>query len=99
MRFGSIIDSMVIDMNETKLSTIAQLRGFLQGTCEVQFEHTGDDAERYAFIGAVIGASVTGACHGPTRVWCSPICCTPAVTLGRSFAGSSNGRFPGRPPR
>jgi len=45
---------MVIDMNETKLSTIAQLRGFLEGTCEVQFERTGDDAERYAFIGSVI---------------------------------------------
>ncbi|MPZ47428.1 MAG: hypothetical protein GEV05_29510 [Betaproteobacteria bacterium] len=45
---------MVIDMNETKLSTIAQLRGFLEGTCEVRFEHAADDAQRYAFITAVV---------------------------------------------
>jgi len=45
---------MVIDMNETKLSTIAQLRGFLEGTCEVRFERVADDAKRYAFITAVI---------------------------------------------
>lgn len=45
---------MVIDMNETKLSTIAQLREFLEGTCEVQFEPAADHAKRYAFIGAVI---------------------------------------------
>lgn len=45
---------MVIDMNETKLSTIAQLRGFLEGTCEVRFEHTADDAQRYAFITTVV---------------------------------------------
>lgn len=45
---------MVIDMNEKKLSTVAQLRGFLEGTCEVQFERADDDTERYAFIGDVI---------------------------------------------
>jgi len=45
---------MVIDMNETKLSTIAQLREFLEGTCEVRFERAGDDAQRYAFIGSVV---------------------------------------------
>lgn len=45
---------MVIDMNETKLSTIAHLRGFLEGTCEVRFERAADDAKRYAFITAVV---------------------------------------------
>ena len=41
-------------MNETKLSTIEQLREFLEGTCEVQFERAAEDAERYAFIASVL---------------------------------------------
>lgn len=46
---------MVIDMNEQKLSTVAQLRAFLDGTEEVEFEPAGeDDAERYAFIAEVV---------------------------------------------
>ncbi len=45
---------MVIDMNETKLSTIAQLREILDGTCEVRFERVEDDAKRYAFIESVL---------------------------------------------
>lgn len=28
---------MVIDVNETRLSTVAQLRAFLEGTLEVEF--------------------------------------------------------------
>ena len=38
MRFGSIILDMVIDMNETRLNTVAQLRAFLEGTLEVKFQ-------------------------------------------------------------
>lgn len=45
---------MVIDMNETKLSTIGQLREFLEGTCEVGFQRLDDDTKRYAFIEAVL---------------------------------------------
>ena len=45
---------MVIVMNETKLSTIAQLREILDGTCEVRFERVEDDAKRYAFIESVL---------------------------------------------
>jgi hypothetical protein len=45
---------MVIDINETKLSTIAHLRGFLEGKCEVRFERAADDAKRYAVITAVV---------------------------------------------
>jgi hypothetical protein len=52
--FGSIIEAMVIEMNETKLESIAQLRSFLQGSAEVQFQPCGEDAERYAFISAVL---------------------------------------------
>ncbi|MGH8546612.1 MAG: integrase [Gammaproteobacteria bacterium] len=45
---------MVIDMNEQKLSTVAQLRAFLDGTEEVQFEPLGEDSKRYAFVAAVV---------------------------------------------
>ena len=52
--FGSIIYRMVIDMNEQKLHTVAQLRAFLEGTDEVQFEPLGEDSKRYAFIAEVV---------------------------------------------
>jgi len=52
--FGSIIHAMVIDMNEQQLNTVAQLRAFLNGTQEVQFEPSGEDTQRYAFITAVV---------------------------------------------
>ncbi|MEX2496298.1 MAG: hypothetical protein WD448_09430 [Woeseia sp.] len=45
---------MVIDMNEQKLSTVVQLRAFLEGTEEVQFEPLGEDSKRYAFIAGVV---------------------------------------------
>ena len=45
---------MVIDMNEQELNTVAQLRAFLDGTQEVQFEPIGEDPARYAFIAAVV---------------------------------------------
>jgi hypothetical protein len=45
---------MVIDMNETQLKTVAQLRAFLNGTPNVQFQSIGDDAKRYEFITAVL---------------------------------------------
>jgi len=45
---------MVIDMNEQKLNTVAQLRAFLEGTDEVQFEPLGEDSKRYAFIAEVV---------------------------------------------
>ena len=52
--FGSIIKDMVIDMKEAKLSTVAQLRAFIEGTSEVRFEQAGDDAGRYTFIQDVL---------------------------------------------
>jgi transposase InsO family protein len=45
---------MVIDMNESRLNTVAQLRAFLEGTLEVQFCPLHDDTQRYAFIGALL---------------------------------------------
>jgi len=55
MNFGSIIHAMVIDMNETQLKTVAQLRAFLAGTLEVKFQPIRNDAERYGFIATVLG--------------------------------------------
>ncbi len=52
--FGSTIQAMVIDMNEQQLNTVAQLRAFLNGTQEVQFEHSGEDTKRNAFISSVV---------------------------------------------
>jgi hypothetical protein len=45
---------MVIDMNESRLNTVAQLRAFLEGTLEVQFYPLNNDTQRYAFIGALL---------------------------------------------
>ena len=55
MSVGSIIHYMVIDMNETRLKTVAQLGAFLEGTLEVKFQPIRNDVERYGFIAAVLG--------------------------------------------
>ena len=44
---------MVIDMNDSALGTIAQLRSFLQGTLEVSFAPFANDDARYAHIASV----------------------------------------------
>ena len=46
---------MVIDMNESRLHTVAQLRAFLDGTLEVEFCVPSNDVRRYSFISAVLG--------------------------------------------
>lgn len=45
---------MVIDMNEQRLNSVAQIRAFMDGTQEVRFEPIGDDEQRYAFIASVV---------------------------------------------
>lgn len=45
---------MVIDMNETGLTTLAQIEAFLDGTHEVKFGESGADEERYKHIQSVI---------------------------------------------
>jgi len=44
----------VIDMNETKLRTIEELRAFLAGTEAVQFQPTPPSTERHTMIEAVL---------------------------------------------
>lgn len=45
---------MVIDMNDAKLKTLAQLKAFLDGSAGVAFQPAGDDRARYEHIGAVL---------------------------------------------
>ena len=45
---------MVIDMNEKKLVTLDQLREFLAGTTEVEFQPCGQDEERYRHIAGIL---------------------------------------------
>jgi hypothetical protein len=45
---------VVTDMNESRFNTVRQLRGFLDGTLEVQFCALSSDIQRYAFISAVL---------------------------------------------
>jgi hypothetical protein len=45
---------MVIDRNETKLTTIGQIREFLAGTADVYWTPEDDDKARYAFIRDVL---------------------------------------------
>ena len=66
---------MVIDMNETKLDTIAQLQDFLKATPEVSFGGIGekDGNERYEHIGSVrifvFEARGVGLIHAVVRLW------------------------------
>jgi len=46
---------MVIDMNDSRLHTVAQLRAFLDGTLEIQFCARSNDVQRYSFITSVLG--------------------------------------------
>lgn len=45
---------MVIDMNDSQLSTLPQIRDFLAGTADVVFAPPTDDAARYRFIAQVL---------------------------------------------
>lgn len=51
---GSIIGSMVIEMNDKKLVRLEQLREFLAGTGEVEFRPWGNDEQRYRHIEEVL---------------------------------------------
>lgn len=51
----SIIEVMVIDMDEAQVRTVEQVRQVLAGTQEVQFRVAEDDQGRYRWIGSVLG--------------------------------------------
>jgi hypothetical protein len=48
------MQGMVIDMNESKLRDVEQLRAFLAGTGEVRFRPAAQDCQRYGHIMAVL---------------------------------------------
>ena len=50
-RRGSIIEQMVIDINEAQVRTLQQV---LAGTQAMEFQATADDADRYAWIESVL---------------------------------------------
>jgi 6-phosphogluconate dehydrogenase (decarboxylating) len=45
-RRGSIIESMVIDMNEAQVRTLEQVRQVLAGTQAMEFQAAAEDAGR-----------------------------------------------------
>ena len=51
---GSIIEWMVIDMNEAQVRTLEQVRQVLAGTQALEFQATADDAGRYAWVESVL---------------------------------------------
>lgn len=51
---GSIIDGMVIDMNESQIRTLGQVRAFLDGTLAVEFKPLAEEAARYRHIHDVL---------------------------------------------
>jgi transposase InsO family protein len=57
-RFGWVrgVDhrAMVIDMNDSRIGTLEQLRRFLDGTLDVQFAPATDAASRYAHVARVV---------------------------------------------
>ena len=54
MRGGSIIQRMVIDMNEAQVRTVVQLRQVLEGTSALEFRRFDNDEGRYAWIESVL---------------------------------------------
>ena len=54
MRGVSIIDSMVIDMNEAQVRTLEQVRQVVAGTQALEFRRAEDDEGRYGWIEQVL---------------------------------------------
>ena len=53
-RGESIIESMVIDMNEAQVRTLEQVRQVMAGTQAMEFQAAAGDEARYAWIGSVL---------------------------------------------
>jgi transposase InsO family protein len=52
--YGLIIEVMVIDMNDSRVRTLEQVREFLEGTRAVQFRPLADDEARYRHVSEVL---------------------------------------------
>jgi len=51
---SSIILDMVIDMNDAKRKTLAQVKAFVECSAWVEFQPAGDDRARYEHLGAAL---------------------------------------------
>ena len=54
MRGASIIEAMVIDMNEAQVRTLEQVRQVVAGTQAMEFRRAEDDEGRYGWIEQVL---------------------------------------------
>ena len=63
----------MIDMNETRLCALEQLKAFLEGTGEIRFQSVRDDEGRYSHIQAVLKRFAYLGSSGRTRGWCCAI--------------------------
>jgi hypothetical protein len=50
----------VIDMNETRLCALEQLRAFLEGRGKVRFQSVADDEGRYSHLQAAAPTQIEG---------------------------------------
>ncbi|SCC94114.1 hypothetical protein THIX_60172 [Thiomonas sp. X19] len=67
-------------MDETRLTTIAQLEQFLSANAQVGFSAHGDDTQRDAHISRMLGELFDGpGAPSANAGWCWPICGTPAA--------------------
>lgn len=58
---------MVIDMDVSRIRSIAQVRQFLEGTPAIVFKPRADDAQRYALVSAVVQRLAYGRLARPER--------------------------------
>jgi hypothetical protein len=61
---------MVIDMNETRLCALEQLRAFLEGTGKVRFQSVADDEGRYSHLQAVLKRFASPRLKRANKGWC-----------------------------
>jgi hypothetical protein len=76
MRGVSIIEAMVIDMNEAQVRTLEQVRLVVAGTQALEFRRAGDDKGRYGWIEQVLRRFEYRNWVAPTRGRCWPTCST-----------------------
>jgi hypothetical protein len=75
---------MVIDMNETRLCALEQLRAFLEGTGEVRFQSVADNEGRYSHLQAVLKRFAYPRLKRANKGWCCAIWVAPRAIHGSS---------------
>jgi hypothetical protein len=65
---------MVIDMNEARLETIAQIRNFLAGTADTEFAAPTDEAARHAWVAKILRRFAYSRCGRESAAAYGPTC-------------------------